>query len=136
MLLPGDQAPSFSILKPREKASRYAAGAGGKPSLVIFIETDCPTCRLTIPYINRLAEAVDESFANILAVSQDDELATKNLVDEMSMNFPVVIDRDLGISRLFDPQTVPTIFLLDSQGRITQVEAGFDKAAINSVAAK
>jgi peroxiredoxin len=136
MLQPGDQAPPFSILKPRERTSRYAAGVGGKPSLVVFIETDCPTCRLTIPYINKLAAVIDESSANVLAVSQDDELSTKNLICEMSMTFPVVIDHDLGISRLFDPQTVPTIFLLDSQGRITQVEAGFDKAAINSVAAK
>ncbi|HUK88834.1 MAG TPA: TlpA disulfide reductase family protein, partial [Blastocatellia bacterium] len=134
MLQPGDYAPPFSILGPRGKPGSNSGDAGRRPTLLTFIETDCPTCRLTLPYLVRLSDALGQSGARVIAISQDPEESTRQLVEQMAITFPVVIDHDLSISRLFDPQIVPTIFLLDGDGKITRIEAGFDKAALNSVA--
>lgn len=134
MLKPGDYAPPFSILGPRGQSGPSRDSSSRRPTLLTFIETDCPTCRLTVPYLIKLSEALDGSGARILAISQDAEEPTRQLVEQMTITFPVVIDHDLSISRLFDPQTVPTMFLLDGDGRIIRTEVGFDKAAINSVA--
>ncbi|HKV42540.1 MAG TPA: TlpA disulfide reductase family protein [Blastocatellia bacterium] len=136
MLQSGDPAPQFSLLHLDGHVWRYSSSSSNKPTLLVFIETDCPTCRLTLPYLNRLAESLGDGAANVIAISQDALEPTRELVAGLDISFPVVIDHDLGISRLFDPLIVPTLFLLDIEGRIAQTETGFDKAAINSIGAR
>jgi peroxiredoxin len=136
MLQPGDYAPPFSILGPRGRPELNSRHDGLKPTLLVFIETDCPTCHLTLPYLVRLSDALNQSGARVIAVSQDPEEVTQQLVERMAITFPVVIDHDLAISRLFDPQIVPTFFVLDGDGKITRTEVGFDKAFLNDIAGK
>src|SRR5260370_8528196 len=80
----------------------------GGPLLLIFLETDCPTCRLAIPYLNKLAA----QSATVLGISQDSEPLTRQLVQQMSIQFPVEVDHDLALSRPFDPPTLPPFFLI------------------------
>ncbi|MCL5746198.1 MAG: TlpA family protein disulfide reductase, partial [Acidobacteria bacterium] len=103
----------------------------GAPALIVFFETDCPTCRLAMPYLNALAAAS----AQVIGISQDDELATSDFCAQMSVAFPVIQDRDLTLSRAYDPMAVPCLFLLNAQGYVTKIQAGFDKEALNEIAA-
>ena len=135
MLRTGDQAPQFALLQQEGRSARYQDTAGNRLTLLVFFETDCPTCLLTLPYLNRLAEAIGQPPAGIIGVSQDAETSTLDLIQQMSIRFPIVVDHDLSISRLFDPESVPTIFLLDPEGRVIRTEVGFDKAVLNSIAA-
>src|SRR5262245_24131847 len=107
----------------------------GKPSLLVFFETDCPTCHLTIPYLNRLAQALDGK-AEVIGISQDGEAATRELVEQAPIKFPVVLDRDLSLSREYDPQAVPTLFLIDGGGKVARTSVAFDKAELNAIAAE
>jgi peroxiredoxin len=132
MLRPGDQAPSFSL--PQLDGSRQLRQLPiGKPSLLVFFETDCPTCRLTIPYLNRLTQALGDC-AEIIGVSQDGEAATKELVEQAPIEFTVLLDRDLAVSREYDPQAVPTLFLIDSDGKVARTSIAFDKSELNAIA--
>lgn len=104
--------------------------ARNKPALLVFFETDCPTCQLTLPYLN----ALNGDSVQLLGISQDDESVTRDFARQMQIAFPVETDRNLTISRAYDPQSVPTIFLLDSTGRVQRTVVGFDKAALNQLA--
>lgn len=119
MLEAGQTAPQFSFIP------------NGHPSLVVFFEADCPTCQLALPYLNNL----NGDSARIVGISQDSEAATTEFVRQMEIRFPVHVDRGLEISRAYDPQTVPTIFLLDGSGKVLRTIVGFDKAALNELAA-
>ncbi|MGH9833491.1 MAG: TlpA family protein disulfide reductase, partial [Blastocatellia bacterium] len=132
MLQPGGQAPSFSLPQLESGAGRLGEG---KPTLLVFFETDCPTCRLTIPYLNRLAQTLDEK-AVIIGVSQDGEEPTRELVEQLPVKFPVVLDRGLSVSRQYDPQAVPTLFLIDGEGKIESTLVAFDKDELNAMAAE
>lgn len=105
--------------------------AKDKPALLVFFEADCPTCQLTLPYLN----ALNGDSVQLLGISQDSESVTNQFVAQMRIAFPVVVDRELKLSRAYDPQSVPTIFLLDQQGRVLRTAAGFDKASLNELAA-
>jgi peroxiredoxin len=105
----------------------------GKPSLLVFFETDCPTCRLAIPYLNKLAQALDGK-AEVIGISQDGEAPTRELVEQAPIKFTVVSDRDLIVSREYDPQAVPALFLIDAAGRIARTSVAFDKAELNAIA--
>jgi peroxiredoxin len=102
----------------------------GKAALLVFFEADCPTCQITLPYLNALKDSVQ-----ILGISQDEEPATQQFIAQLGIGFPVEIDRDLTVSRAFDPPSVPSLFLLDEGGRVQRTVVGFDKASLNELAA-
>src|SRR6202007_1262492 len=99
MLQTGDQAPVFPLQQLDGKPRRFDEEQG--PRLLVFFETDCPTCLLTIPYLNRVAR--ETGSASVIGISQDSEAATRELIEKLPIEFPVVIDRDLSISRAYDP---------------------------------
>lgn len=102
-----------------------------KPALLVFFETDCPTCQLTLPYLN----ALNGDSIQVLGISQDSEPATREFVRQMQIAFPVHVDQELKLSRAYNPQSVPTIFLLDNGGQVRHAVVGFDKAELNKLAA-
>jgi len=133
MLDAGDQAPGFSLTRLDGTSARFESGPQSKPRLLVFFETDCPTCRLAIPYLNRLARELGKA-SDILGVSQDAATPTRELVEQAPIEFPVALDVDLAVTRFYDPLAVPTLFLIGSDGRIIQTLGGFDKRALNEIA--
>src|SRR5258708_20003854 len=81
----------------------------GKKALLVFFETDCPTCQLALPYFNGLAG----DSLQVIALSQDDEARTQQFVKQMRITYPVELDRGLTLSRSYNPQSVPPTFPLD-----------------------
>ncbi len=109
---------------------------GAVPALLVFLETDCPTCRLICPYLNKLVQKIGPENFNIIGISQDDEASTREFVAQTQVSFPVVVDRDLEVSRRYDPMAVPALFLIDSQGEVIQTQIAFDKNEFNSITAQ
>jgi peroxiredoxin len=102
---------------------------GSAPALIVFFETDCPTCRLAVPYLNKLARG-----ARVIGISQDDDAATNLFTQQLATAFPVKVDSGLALSRRFDLRFVPSLFLLDHDGRVLRSHFGFDKAVLNEIA--
>ena len=109
----------------------YYSGTG-TATLMVFFETDCPTCQLALPYLN----ALDGQKVRVRGISQDDDAATGKFMRQLGITFQVEVDRDLRLSRAYDPQSVPAMFLLDTAGRVQRSIVGFDKAALNELAAE
>ena len=106
--------------------------APGEPWLLVFLETDCPTCRLAVPYLNKLAK----QSAAVIGISQDSETLTRQFAIQTSIAFPMEVDRDLRLSRAYDPSTVPALFLIGADGRVIRTLIGFDKEELNALAAE
>ena len=136
MLAPGDPAPDFSLARLDGTGWRLEEETAEGPLLLTFIETDCPTCRLTVPYLKRLAEALGPNGHRVVAVSQDGDQETRELVEAYDVSFPVLLDVDLDVSRSYDPPSVPALFLVRKGGRIELSEVGFHKGDLNSAAEK
>jgi thiol-disulfide isomerase/thioredoxin len=120
----------MKMLLPKE-APAVPGYQPGKKALLVFFEIDCPTCQLALPYLNALAG----SGVQVIGLSQDDELPTREFVRQMAITYPVVVDHGLQLSRAYDPQSVPALFLLDEQGRVVKSLVGFDKNGLNDLAA-
>src|SRR5712675_1837952 len=104
----------------------------GKKAVVVFFETDCPTCQLALPYLNSLKN----DSIQVIGLSQDDERATREFVNQLKISYPVELDLGLKISRAYDPHNVPTFYLLDESGQVQQTLVGFDKQGLNRLAAE
>ena len=98
--------------------------------LLVFFETDCPTCRLIVPYLNKLAK----QSAPILGISQDSEFATQRFIRQASIVFPLEVDHDLRRSRAYDPSIVPALFLIGADDVVIRSHIRFDKDDLNALA--
>jgi len=107
-----------------------AAYRAGSQALLVFFETDCPTCQLALPYLNALAK----DGVQVIGISQNDESGTRSFVQQMGISYPVELDRGLKLSRAFDPQSVPAFYLLDENGTVVRSFVGFDKTGLNDLA--
>ena len=101
-----------------------------KKAVVVIFETDCPTCQLALPYLN----ALKEDSIQVIGLSQDDERSTREFVRQLKISYPVELDTGLKISRAYDPQNVPTFYLLNESGQVQQTLVGFDKEGLNDLA--
>jgi hypothetical protein len=104
----------------------------GRKALLVFFETDCPTCQLALPYLNALAG----DSVQVIGISQDDEKTTREFVRQMGIQYPVQLDPELALSRAYDPQSVPTAYLLDEAGQVQSTLVGFDKKGLNDLASR
>lgn len=130
MLEAGDVAPRLSLIS--LDGQRLEEKGDSKNRLLLFFETDCPTCRLIIPYLNRLTNSVARQ--SIIGVSQDPEKSTRELIEQLGTEFPVAIDEGLKLTRAFDPVAVPTLFLIGPQGKVIRNLSGFEKRGLNEIA--
>ena len=133
MLRPGDPAPPFT-LRTLDDQPRPLLDERGRLRLLIFFETDCPTCHLTFSYLEKLAQLSGVA-DRLLAVSQDDAAATRAFLQGLRTPLPTVLDEGLRASEAYAPVAVPTLFLLDGTGRVLQTQTAFDKAELNAIAA-
>src|SRR5262245_63984968 len=104
--------PILTFMQKLHSATSIPGYIPGKKALLVFFETDCPTCQLALPYFNALAG----DSVQVIALSQDDETRTREFVKRMGIAYSVELDRGLKLSRAFDPQSVPATFLLDENG--------------------
>src|SRR5215475_4933327 len=102
-----------------EKAVAIPGLQPGKKALLVFFETDCPTCQLALPYLNALGNTVQ-----VIGVSQDDEAPTREFVRQLNIKFSVQLDPGLKLSRVYDPQSVPTFYLLDENSQVQHTLVG------------
>ncbi|HKR95911.1 MAG TPA: redoxin family protein, partial [Candidatus Angelobacter sp.] len=52
----------------------------GRKALLVFFETDCPTCQLALPYLNNLGNGS----AQVIGLSQDNEASTREFVRQLN----------------------------------------------------
>ena len=119
MIETGQKAPSLHWQPPQ-----------GKQCLLVFLETDCPTCRLAVPYLNRLAAQTAEVFG----ISQDSETMTREFVSQTAAAFRIDVDSDLQLTRGYYPIAVPAFVLLGPDGYVKRANIGFDKDELNAIA--
>src|SRR5262245_22394495 len=104
-------------------------------TMAIFYKNSCPTCRLAMPFIQRLHEQVAAAGGRVVAISQDGMDGAAAFADELGLTFPILVDgADYPVSKLYELVAVPTIYLVTPGGRIERSGAGFNKAGLLAMA--
>ena len=133
----GQVAPGFTLKSLGGK--EYALGKllEKGPVVAVFFKISCPVCQFTLPYLQRLAERYAGDSATVIAVSQDDSRGTKEFNREYGLTFPTLLD-DGGypVSNAYGLSMVPTIFLIEPDGKVKVGCMGFDKDDLEKIAAE
>ncbi len=102
-------------------------------ALVLIGHGDCSTTLLTLPYFERIHRR--RSRGTALLVLQDDAAAARGLSAELALSVPIRLEAEpYPLAATLELVAVPTLFLVDREGRIARVSEGFDRDALESLA--
>jgi len=98
----------------------------GKPLLVHFWATWCPTCKLETSNI----ESLSQKYQVITIAVNSGEIATiKNFMKQKDAHFDVIDDKDGTLATQFDVEVFPTSFIYNAQGTLLFSEVGYTSTA-------
>ena len=94
----------------------------GKPFIVHFWATWCPTCKLEASNI----ESVSKEYEVLtIAVNSGDNAKIKAYMDERDLRFRVVNDSDGKWAKQFNVEAYPTTLIYDTKGVLQFIEVGY-----------
>lgn len=98
----------------------------GKVVLINFWATWCGPCRQEMPQLNKLYEKYRNAGFNVLGINVDDDSnRAVALASRAGLKFPLLLDTDKTVSRLYDINTMPTTVLVDRDGRVRHTHNGY-----------
>jgi peroxiredoxin len=118
-------APDFTLRSVAGTNLRLAEQRG-QVVLVNFWATWCGPCRQEMPHLNRLYDKYRSSGFVLLGVNIDDDpRAAADLAAKLGLRFPVLLDTDKKVSRVYDMSAMPATLLIDRDGRVRHIHRGY-----------
>src|SRR5712691_12069935 len=135
-IVAGNIAPRFSLKSVDNKEYSLNTQMERGPVVAAFFKISCPVCQFTFPFLERLYKRYGDG-ATFLGISQDDAKSTNNFAKEYGITFPILIDDENGyvVSNAYGLTSVPTIFLIETDGTVKLSCMGFDKKDLETIAA-
>ncbi len=130
MIQPGGSAPDFQLPDLYGDVWNLGGALRAGPVVLAFFKVTCPACRTAFPLLERLA-APGGGF-QLIAISQDDVPDTHEFQQRLGLSMRTLVDAppDYAVSRAYRVERVPSIFVIESGGRIDLAAEDFNKAAI------
>jgi len=123
--LVGTSAPEFEIPSQTGGGSLSPQSQGGKVVIIDFWATWCAPCRESFPFYQSLVDQHGGSVV-VLAVSVDEEPAKiADFAKDTGVSFPLGWDEGQVVAKLYNPEKMPTSYLIDKNGVVSHVHAGF-----------
>lgn len=121
-------APDFA-LKDINGQTVHISDYKGKVVLLDFWATWCGPCKIEIPWFMEFEQQLKDRGFAVLGVSMDEDGwgVVKPYLQEMKVNYRVVLGNDQVGEQYGGVESLPTTFLIDRQGKIASVHIGLSR---------
>jgi peroxiredoxin len=131
----GAAAPRFALPEMDGKQNWLEEALRKGPVLAAFFKVSCPVCQFTFPFLQRMSESYGDAKVTFWGISQDDARDTKEFNEEFGVKFPSLIDVDgYKVSKQYGLTNVPSIFLIQPDGKVHTASIGFSKNDLETIA--
>ncbi|MGC9399387.1 MAG: TlpA family protein disulfide reductase [Anaerolineae bacterium] len=115
---PRPPAPDFT-LETLQGETLQLADYRGQVVLVNFWASWCPPCQEEMPTLEAYYQAhKDEAFVIIGVNVKDSPDAVNAFLEDHSVSFPLVLDREAKVAGAYNVTGLPTSFFVDREGRM------------------
>jgi peroxiredoxin len=136
-IVAGNTAPGFSLKALDGKEFSLDKLLERGPVIAAFFKISCPVCQFTFPFLERIYKRYGGDGLTFLGISQDDAKATKDFAKEFGTTFTMLLDekqKGYPASNAYGLASVPTVFLIETDGTVKISCMGFDKKDLESIA--
>ncbi len=118
------EAPSFS-LKDLDGKETVFSELKGKPLLLFFWGSFCPSCKEDIVLLQKFAHQMGDLLQVFtIAIDGDKEKRVRRTVRDLKITLPVLLDSKERIARLYGVKVIPTAILIDRDGILQGMVVG------------
>ena len=119
----GEKLPDFEVVQLSGSNRNLSSLSKGQVSLVIFWATWCSRCREEVSFINELTTHYGSSLA-VIGISAGESIQTvKAHATGLGIRYPVFVTELSNFAKL-GVESIPRLAVLDSKGRVRQIENG------------
>ena len=124
-IAPSAAAPDFTLHTMNGPNMRLQEQRG-RVVMVNFWATWCGPCRQEMPQLNRLYEKYHAAGFVLLGVNvDDDQRKAAEVAGKLGVTFPVLLDTDKAVSKLYELSTMPSTVIIDRDGKVRYVHRGY-----------
>jgi peroxiredoxin len=124
IIRPGQPAPDFSLPALSGETIRLS-DLQGQVVLVNLWATWCPPCKAEMPTINDFYQEHQEAgFTALMANVQEDGETVQAFITANGFSFPVLLDGQGELMKLYGVRGLPTTFIIDRNGRVRHIQTG------------
>lgn len=130
----GHTAPEFTLDLASGGSLSLSDILARGPALFAFYKVSCPTCQLSLPFLQRLLGGPFQVFA----ICQNGEEEVREFNDAFEVDVPTLLDRASSgypVSNAFAITHVPSLFLVQPDRAISWSWVGFHKAKFEELGA-
>jgi peroxiredoxin len=128
-------APNFTLQTLKGSGSVSLSSLRGKVVLIDFWASFCEPCRFSFPAYNQLLARFQSQGFTILGINQDREASdARGFLDKVPANFTILADPDAVATKLFNPPTMPTAYLIDRNGNLVKTYEGYHQGDEDKIA--
>ncbi len=110
------EAPPFS-LKDLEGNQITLSALKGKPIIMIFFASWCPSCKEEVPFFEKFTDGKKDQLTVLtLAIDGEKEKKVQRFVKGSKITLPVLLDVKEKVARTYGVRMVPTTFLINGEG--------------------
>lgn len=97
----------------------------GKPVVLNFWTTWCPSCREELPLLESLhRKRKGKEFVLISVAIGEPEQRVADFAAKNGLSFPIALDLDIAVAAQYGVLVIPTTFLINERGEIVTVKVG------------
>ncbi|HEU5423867.1 MAG TPA: TlpA disulfide reductase family protein [Nitrolancea sp.] len=133
----GTVAPEFTLRDAQENQEYTLKEALARgPVLLGIYKSSCQASKTVFPFLERITQVYPDERLTVWGISQDSANVTRSFARRYEITFPLLVDEhDYQVSRAYDIQATPSLFLLNRDGQIVFQGMGFQKPAMNELSA-
>lgn len=123
----GQVIPKFEVMTQEgELISRQSLL--GRRHLIAFFNVECEHCTREIPKWDRILSHYPAETLTAIAISESELFKTQEFVRQCSPRIRYIIDKEDGLKKVFKVRALPTVFLVDTEGRVQNTLIGEHEA--------
>lgn len=118
-------APDFTLRNLQGESVRLSE-LRGKYVLINFWATWCAPCRVEIPILRDLYDDLKSENFELLGVASEPESVVRKFTEDVTVNYPVLLDVDGRVASAFAVAVYPSILIVDPDGNISSITHGLN----------